>query len=196
MGLDPVVAPLFTVEPVAWEPPEPTGYDAVLLTSANAVRHGGEGLQRLRGLPVHAVGAATAEAAREAGFDVASTGKDDVDRLLGSLEADLKLLHLCGEDRREPSRPRQEITALPVYRAAPLDATTIDDLAGQIAAVHSPRAATRLAELVEERAAIALAAISDAAASAAGNGWQHVAIAAEPTDAALLATAAELCEKP
>ncbi len=196
LGLQPVVAPLFKVEPVAWRPPEPARFDALLLTSANAVRHGGEQLQQLRGLPVHAVGSATAEAARAAGFNVASTGTDDVDRLLGSLEAELKLLHLCGADRRAPAEPRQDITSLPVYRATPLKDAKLDGLSGHVAAVHSPRAAARLAELVADRSAVALAAISAAAAAAAGHGWQRVAIASGPTDAALLATAAELCEKP
>jgi uroporphyrinogen-III synthase len=38
----------------------------------------------------------TAQAARDAGFGVASAGEAGVDRLLDSLEPDLKLLHLCG----------------------------------------------------------------------------------------------------
>ena len=46
-----------------------------MLTSANAIRHGGAGLERLRSLPVHAVGEATAAAAREAGFAVAGIGE-------------------------------------------------------------------------------------------------------------------------
>ena len=57
-----------------------------LLTSANAVRCGGEQLHSLRGLKAYAVGEATAEAAREAGFDIAATGDAGVDRLLGSIE--------------------------------------------------------------------------------------------------------------
>ena len=195
MGLEPVVVPLFEVEPIAWEAPEAASFDALLLTSANAVRHGGDKLQAWRGLPVHAVGAATGEAAREAGFDVASTGKDDVDRLLGSIEADLKLLHLCGEDRREPQDPRQHITAVPVYRAVPVSEPSLDGLAGQVAAVHSPRAAARLAELVDDRGAVALTIISKLAADAAGDGWAEIAVADQPTDAALLARAVELCDK-
>ena len=56
-------------------------------------------LQELRGLKVYAVGEATADAARDAGFDIAATGDAGVDRLLGSIEPDLKLLHLL---RRGP----------------------------------------------------------------------------------------------
>ena len=43
--------PLFRVLPRAWSPPA-GAFDALLLTSANAVRHGGEGLARVRHLPV------------------------------------------------------------------------------------------------------------------------------------------------
>ena len=69
-GLDAVAVPLFSIDPVAWDPPE-AAFDGLLLTSANAVRCGGEKLQSLRGLPAYTVGEATAEAAREAGFDIA-----------------------------------------------------------------------------------------------------------------------------
>ena len=80
-------------------------------------------LAALRGLPVYAVGEATAEAAREAGFDIAATGDAGVDRLLGSIEPDLKLLHLCGEDRREPEAcAGRRSRAWSVYRAKPVDA--------------------------------------------------------------------------
>jgi len=93
-GLDAALIPLFTVEPVAWEAPEAVGFDGLLLTSANALRCGGDGLEALRGLKAYAVGEATAEAARAAGFDITANGDAGVDRLLGSIEPDLKQLHL------------------------------------------------------------------------------------------------------
>ncbi len=114
--LDAVRIPLFEIEAVEWQAPDASGFDALLMTSANALRFGGEQLASFRGLPVHAVGKATAEAAREAGFDIASSGDGGVERLLGSLEADLKLLHLCGEDRSATRGVRQEVTAVTVYR--------------------------------------------------------------------------------
>ena len=79
-----------------------------------------------------------------------------------------------------------------MYRAVqtPVD---LGGLAGQVAAIHSPRAGARLAELVAERATVALAAISRSAAAAAGTGWLDAAIADSPSDGALLATAAGLC---
>jgi uroporphyrinogen-III synthase len=77
MGWSPVIAPLFTVRAVAWEPPVEQP-QALLLTSANAARLGGGGLAALAALPVYAVGAATAEAARRAGFTRIVAGDGDV----------------------------------------------------------------------------------------------------------------------
>jgi len=195
-GMDAVVMPLFTVEPLAWEAPEAGGFDGLLLTSANAIRCGGKGLELLRGLKAYAVGDATAEAARDAGFDIAATGDAGVDRLLGSIEPDLKLLHLCGEDRREPEGAKQKITAVTVYRAKPVDAPGLSDTRGAVALIHSPRAGQRFAELVSDRTTTSIAAISEAAAEAVGEGWAKVEVAEQPSDDALLALAASLCDKP
>lgn len=191
-GLDALALPLFEIQPVSWNAPEAHAFDGLLLTSANAVRHAGNGLKRLRGLPVYAVGEATAEAARNDGFDVSVTGDSDVEGLLYSLDAELNLLHLCGEDRRIPTA-RQEIFAIPVYRSHARDGVDLAAVSGCIALVHSPRAGRRLAELVTERSSISIVAISPAAADAVGDGWEAVRAAETPTDDALLALAARLC---
>jgi uroporphyrinogen-III synthase len=192
-GLEASAVPLFEVEPVPWNRPDAGSFDGLLLTSANGVRCAGEDLNDLRGLKAYAVGQATANVAREAGFDIAATGDSGVDRLLGSIDPDIKLLHLCGEDRRAPEGARQQITAISVYKARAVERPDLREAVGNIALVHSPRAARRLAELVSDRGSIAVAAISEAAAEAAGTGWQVVEAAQEPTDDALLALAARLC---
>jgi len=194
-GLDAIAMPLFEIESVAWDVPEAAGYDGLLLTSANAVRHDGEGLSELRGLPVHAVGPATAEAAREAGFDIASVGEAGVDRLLGSIEPGLKLLHVAGEDRKEPDDARQEIQAVTVYRSRERDDVVLNDIDGSVALIHSTRAAERFAELADriDKSAIAIAAISPEARAAAGEGWAAAEAAASADDEALLALAERLC---
>jgi uroporphyrinogen-III synthase len=189
-GLDASAIPLFEIEPVPWRVPDISGFDGVLLTSANAVRADGEQLESLRGLPAYAVGEATAEAASEAGFDIAATGDSGVDRLLDSIDRDLKLLHLCAEERRAPENARQRITPLVVYRAIPIGAALPEN---GVALVHSPRAGRRLAELVSARDGISIAAISTAAAEAVGSGWLAVEAAEQPTDDALLALAERLC---
>jgi len=196
LGLDAVAIPLFEIEPVAWSRPDPARFDGLLLTSANAIRQAGDGLNELRGLKAYAVGEATAEAARAAGFDVAAKGDSGVCRLLGSIEPDLRLLHLCGADRREPDAPRQSITAVPVYRAKAVEQADLGGVEESIALVHSPRAARRLAELVKDRASVTIVAISQAAADAAGAGWKEIAVADQAADEAMLALAAGLCNKP
>jgi uroporphyrinogen-III synthase len=196
MNLEAEAIPLFTVEPIVWDAPEPGSFDGLLLTSANAVRHAGEKLNDYRGLQAYAVGEATAEAARDAGFGIASVGKAGVDRLLGSIEAELKLLHLCGDDRRDAEGAKQTITAIPVYRATAVAEPHLDAPAGTVVMIHSPRAGRRFAELVMDREGIAIVAISDAAAEAAGEGWERIETADQPTDDALLALAARLCNKP
>jgi uroporphyrinogen-III synthase len=195
-GLDAIAIPLFELEPIDWAVPDGAAFDGLLLTSANAVRCAGDGLSKLRGLPVYAVGRATEDAARHAGFDIAATGDAGVDRLLGSIEPELNLLHLCGEDRREPFDHKQRITPLPVYRAEAVEAVDLRASGNAVALIHSPRAGQRFAELIQDRKSITIAAISDAAADAAGVGWESVEAASEPNDEALLALAARLCNKP
>jgi uroporphyrinogen-III synthase len=197
LGLDAAAIPLFELEALEWLPPDPKDFDGILLTSANAVNMGGGQLERLRGLPVHAVGEATAVAAEVAGFGLARVGTGGIEDLLDSIEPGARLIHLCGEDRREPDRPKQQISFVAVYRARPVDAPQgVGALRRQVAMVHSPRAAKRLAEILseEDRASVRIAAISRTAADAAGSGWADVQVATAPTDSALLALARSLCE--
>ena len=195
LGLDAMAVPLFEIAPVPWVAPDAGQFDALLVTSANAIRHGGEALQTLKDLPVYAVGEATARAASEAGFGIACVGNGGVDRLLRSIPADLRLLHLCGEDRKVPSGDHQMITAIINYRTLEVPGAELNASSGSIALIHSPRAGRRLAELLKGRGDVAIAAISAAAAEAVGTGWQTVETARDPTDDALLALAARLCDK-
>lgn len=198
MGLDARALPLFRIEPVPWDAPDLSQFDALLLTSASAVRSAGNNLAPLTPLPVYAVGDATAAAAREMGLRVAAVGDCGIEQLLPLIPANLRLLHLCGRHRRTFNAQGHAITPIEVYSAEPLmleDAA--DALRGQVAAVHSPRAAARLAELVGgmDRQTVRIAAISPAAAEAVGIGWNAVEFAQFPTDDALLALAARLCEE-
>ena len=191
MGLEAIARPLFRIEPVAWAAPDPTSYDALLLTSANAIRQGGAQLDTLKSLPVHAVGPATAAAARGVGFKVETVGDRDVGDLFDRLSLPLRLLHLAGEDHRplDLSWVDSEI----VYRSAEIPQPGLPQLDGLVVAVHSPRAGARLAALADKRTSTAIAAISAAAATAAGYGWERVEVAERPDDPSLLALAALLC---
>jgi uroporphyrinogen-III synthase len=197
LGLDVVSIPLFELEPIDWTVPDPGDFDAMLLTSANTVRMAGEALASFRTLPVHAVGEGTAVAARVAGLGLASVGNGGVDELLAEVSSNARLLHLCGEDKREPTTAGRSITSVAVYRANEMsDVSGLQALEGQTAVVHSPRAARRLAELISRgtRSTIRLAAISKATAEAAGDGWQEIRTAPVPRDTELLALALLLCQ--
>lgn len=189
LGLRVIRIPLFAVVPVEWRAPDPKDFDALILTSANAVRHGGEELLKLRSLPVHAVGEATAAMARVAGLSVVSVGERGSRSMV--LPQEQRLLHLAGRDHQ----PVPGATAIAVYEARALDQPEgMDQLSNCTVAVHSPRAGRRLAELVENRSRIAVCAISTAAAAACGDGWLTISAASEPNDMSLLALAARLCE--
>jgi uroporphyrinogen-III synthase len=197
LGLDAVSLPLFELEAIDWTPPDAADFDGILLTSANTVRMAGEELNRFRALPVHAVGEGTAAAAEVAGFGVATVGRGGVDDLLSMLDPGARLLHLGGEDRRKPSIAGRAIKSVTVYRANERpDVLGLDSLAGQVAVLHSPRAARRLAGLLPsaDRSTIQLVTISAATAEAAGEGWKEVRTASSPSDTELLALAARLCE--
>ena len=199
-GLKPVVAPLFRVRPLAWEPVEAAGFDAVMMTSANAARHGGPGLTPLRPLPCYAVGEATAAAAREAGFERVTAGEGDAEDLIDRCAGDgvRNLLHLGGREHRPVERPGLRVERRIVYAsdaAGALPAAAREAIeGGAVALLHSPRAAALFGELVAARRSIAIAAISAAAAEAAGDGWRVREAAPRPTDEALLELAAKLCK--
>lgn len=195
LGLEAFSVPLFRLLPRAWAMPALGEVDGLLLTSANAARLAGERLAGAADLTVHAVGAATAAAAREAGLRVDTVGSGGVDALLASLPTGQHLVHLCGEDRREPQAARHRITPIVVYAAEAIERPDLGPLAGAVAMVHSPRAGARLADLFEQRASIAVAAISPAAAAACGAGWERVGVAERPDDAALLSLAARMCQE-
>lgn len=199
LGLAPVVAPLFTVRALSWAVPDGP-FDAVMLTSVNAARYGGDGLTSSLHLPCFAVGDATADAARAAGFVSVRTGPADGAALLPEIVgAGLRsVFHPCGRDHLRLAHPDLDILDLPVYVSEP--AGTLPEQAaealrrGALVLLHSPRAATWFGALATSRDGVRIAAISDATARAAGDGWAAVAIAARPRDEALLELAAELCQ--
>lgn len=201
LGLTAVGTPLFEIRPVAWTPPDPARFDALIAGSANAFRHGGQQLAGLSGLPVLAVGERTAQEAQVAGFRVEAVGKGGLQQLLDSHAGPGRYLRLAGEARVDLSPP-EEVTVEDrvVYRAAPLPLShgaTEHIRGGAVVLLHSAEAARRLASecdrLAIERSRISLAALAPRVAEAAGEGWEAVAVAADVTDAALLAMASDMC---
>ena len=105
LGHDVVLAPLLRIEAIAGVEFGSGPWDAVLLTSGNAVRalatHARHG--ELAALPLYAVGERSATAARDAGFARAEAAGGDVAALAAHVAAKLpqgsRLLYLAGEDR-------------------------------------------------------------------------------------------------
>lgn len=191
--------PLFETRPVPWGVTDPGAFDALILTSANALRHGGDGLRQLRALPVYAVGNVTAEAARRHGFNVVMIGDSGAVALLKRAHAAgvRRALHLGGRERTitEGSVVARAIT---VYAGdtLPVSSDVVARLRGSVALVQSARAGARLAEITspDDRTGIAIVAISAQAALAAGTGWESVHVPSAPSSEALIDTALTLAD--
>ena len=197
LGCEPVVSPVLEVEP-AGKAPDLTGASALAFTSRNGVR-AFTTLSPERGFPVFAVGDATAEAARRAGFaDVASASGDAA--ALAQLIAARKdvlngeVLYLAPE---EPAGDLQSALASRgvasrvqiVYRTAPAELATLPADVDAVL-VHSPKAAHRLAETPGlQAAAPSMAAICISAAAAEplhGLGFRELLVSPAPNETALL----------
>ena len=166
-GFAVVLCPLIEIEPIDDGPIDTSGYDWVIVTSANGAR---ELLRRRTGpLPrLAAIGEATAAAVREQAFDVAFVPS------AATQEA------LVAEFPRPPGRllfvGAEEARRLPVaelgadFRAAYRTRRVRADVPGdvELAVVASPSAARALADLTARVPAVAIGPQTAAAARAAG----------------------------
>lgn len=203
MGLDARAFPLFAVRALPWSPVPRGEIDAVLLGSANALRHGGPALGAYRGLPAYAVGDRTAQAARDAGLDVVRTGSGGLQSVLGNLAPGHgRLLRLAGREHTILDVPADRtVITREVYASESLPlpaglAETLEEPA--VVLLHSAEAAGHFAAECDRigigRARIALACIGPRVAGRAGPGWAALRSAALPNDTALLAMALEICQ--
>lgn len=202
LGFETLRAPLFAVAPVAWEAPPADTFDALLITSANTARHGGERLRDYAALPCLAVGEATAAAAERAGIIPAWTGSSNGKAALAEAaeRGYQRVLWLCGRQHTPLAHPKLDLTIVPVYSAeaaAGSAALTAALAHPAIILVHSQRAAWALAAKVgeAERHRHGLVAISAGVAAVAGEGWAWTQWPARPLDEDMLELAASLCQK-
>jgi uroporphyrinogen-III synthase len=197
-GMEAIKLPFFEVHARDWSAPDTARYDALLLTSANAVRHAGDGLQAYQHLPVHAVGARTANVAKDAGLNIVSIGSTNADEAVTAANdaGHKRLLWLAGEDHR-PIKPHTGLMIDIVICYASMACRLPDDAKAQImaadaVALHSARAAQLFGETVAAfdlaRSSMTIAAFSPAIAAAAGSGWRNIVIADMANDSALLST--------
>ena len=201
LELDARHMPLFAAHGLPWTAPDPSDFDALLITSAQAARLAGADIGRLASLPVHAVGAASATAAAAAGLAVAAVGEGDAQHLLDAMTSQgiRRILWLCGRERSAFDPRGAALMPLACYAVDPVEPPA--GWAELIAApavllAHSARGAARIADLVaESRKHLKLIAISAKVAAAAGESWAAIAISERPDDAAMLAEAHALCHK-
>lgn len=183
LGWTCLIAPLLRYEPL----PPPPGFDALLsgagalaFTSANGVRAFAAASAR-RDLPVHAVGDATAEAARDAGFakiDSASGDAAALARRILAAQPRGPVLHVRGEEARgdlvaglrAEGLAADEAVLYAMRAAQALPQPAVRALASgeaEAAAFYSPRTARVFADLARLAGLAPLSSLRAAAISAA-----------------------------
>ncbi|OKO67426.1 uroporphyrinogen-III synthase [Bradyrhizobium sp. NAS96.2] len=211
-GFEAIAAPVLRFEPLPFHHDD-ADYDAVILTSANAPRAIDLAGSQLLRLPLFAVGAHTADAARAAGFDRVIAAKGDAISLrdlvlaqvkAGDLPASATLLYLAGADLSrdlagELSEKGLTVVTHTTYRMAPVAALPreVSDafMANRITAVlhYSRRSAQAFLDTIRadglEISALALPQCCISAAVAAvlhDAGATKVVVAARPDENALM----------
>jgi len=202
-GHQPVVAPLLAVEPLPRPHIDLDGVKALAFTSANGVRAFAAACAD-RSLRVFAVGAATATAAKAAGFRSLLSGDGDVTALasrIATRQLELRgggvVLHPgavepAGDLVGALQKAGVEARSLPLYDTAPaaLEPSFLAAIGGfDVALVHSPKAARILAKLLKKHPApnLRVLCLSPAVARALGKAQVAERTAAPiPFEAALL----------
>ncbi|MFK0297795.1 uroporphyrinogen-III synthase [Brevundimonas sp. NPDC090276] len=173
LGFEPVVAPLLAIRPLPDaldQAPDFATVAALAFTSPNGVAAFAALTPALRERPVFAVGDATAEAARDAGFHDARSAAGDIHALARLIAATTIKGLILAPGAREPAGdlpallPDHKVQRLPVYAAEETEAVPPADFDAVL--LHSPRAARALAAILPpETAANRLAVCISAAAS-------------------------------
>lgn len=192
---------LSRVLPVSWEIPSQTNFDALLIGSANAIRHGGDNLSKLIHLPVHAVGEATAGEAEAAGFRVAVAGSGGLQNVIDQVPTPIHYLRLVGSEYVELS-PRDGVTFQPiqVYKS---EFREFFEEAAQLlfeeptillhSAAMTRQFVSECKRLGADRSRITLAAMGPRIAQPAGEGWRAIHVSHTPSDTALLEMVRNVC---
>lgn len=207
-GFEPVVLPLTQIVAVA-PAALPDRIDALIVTSANAFRHAPKALmESLRDLPLHVVGAKTAEAAGREVASVAPDAKTLAEMLLHRLRPASHVLHLTGRVRRPDLKRALEaeghsVAEIELYdaRAAEFSADEIGTKLGAepfwAALVYSQRGGESLSGIVAAAPSSFESTIfvCISAEAAAGLKQRRTAVAATPDEAGMLARLAELDQR-
>ena len=218
-GHTPVVLPLTETRPLAAVPsPDAMEAEAVVITSASAIRHADDALlAALADRPCFAVGERTAELARARGFANVVVGPGDAeglaDVLLRQTEPASRVVYLCGRLRRDTlertlNATGRQCIAVETYDTCDLDHTgeAVRTLLGtepiDAVLLYSRHAAERLGALwsigglAECTKSASLICISPRTAEATT--WfpgRTVAIAAAPHEEAMFAVLSDAAKR-
>jgi uroporphyrinogen-III synthase len=190
LGHEPLVAPVLEVHNLSPEI-DLGGIGALAFTSANGVRAFAK-LSRDRGLPVFAVGGATSEAARAAGFAYVLSADGDVEALAHTIAGSSGMLAgaVLHPGATEPAGDligaldAQGIAAraVAVYETLPLP--TAVPPGAEALLIHSPKAARAVADAAI--GGLTAYCISQTAAQLLAGRVKHTVVAAQPNEASLL----------
>lgn len=195
-GFDPVVAPLLEVRPLPGNPIDLVGVAAVAFTSANGVA-AFAGRSAVRDLPVFTVGAATATAARAAGFVAVVSADGEVEALAPVIAAHGPFIGAVLHPG--PAEPAGDLVGSLAAMGLPARALAVYEtvvlaprcrVAAEAVILHSPKAARALAAHLAAHPSPLLAAICLSPAVAApllGAGLASVQASLHPTENDLLA---------
>lgn len=202
LGADAIVAPLLTIVPCGYDT-NVEGAQALIFTSAAGVRAFPDARSQ-RARPVLAVGDATAEAARDAGFIDVRSADGDVAKLAALAKANLdpgagKLIHIGGEHVAGDLSGELVRAGFTVERRTAYAAIVVAALPPSlherldVVLFHSARAADAMHRLgaPQAQARVAACLSQSVAKSAAASGWKRIVVAPAPREDVLLRAALE-----
>jgi len=201
-GVDAVLAPVTTITPTGQTPPS-TPFDAVLISSANAIRHlSEEARTRLLNVPLFCVGEKTASVARAAGFTSVTTGTGDGRALVKLVASTIKpsaaLLYLTGTPRKPFIEEGLSASGFhpivtEVYRTMSVDpwpGVTSESVQTCDKALHFSRASVEALLIAAEKAGFStalrrlthLCLSEDVAVPLRENDYSQILVAAKPSE--------------
>lgn len=208
LGFQPVLLPLTRIEPLPVDETDVPDADAVIVTSASALRHSPEKLlARLAGRPCLVVGHETAAAARQAGLapveDAGGDASSLAELVFARLRRGARLVYPCGRLRRPTLERRLAAAGFQVTPVATYDTLPVDYDAAHLAAhlgetppaavlLFSVEAALALLRLMKSASSPVLAphpyaiCISPRVAAVLAGQNLAVGVAAEPSEASML----------
>lgn len=208
LGFDPIIASASEIRPLQWIAPKAKNFDSIMITSANALRIGGNAILQYRHLPMFAVGKATARLAGEMGFHIAAIGRGGAKALWPLIVAHgaQNVLRIVGRDYVEVSDTSINTTNIMTYEACALPiAATLKTLisegkSGHVFAFHSARAVQIFDDYIAElgqhgilfdKSAHYAAALAPTIAYEISDDWRKIIISPSASDPAMMTAVSE-----